>query len=180
MRARARAVIADHNASETTSPSASQTNGRPMNGTSSVARASTSSPVIGVASDGVREDDDLWSEVPDLLDEDPPGCPGIRQVGIAKSRVAPLVYSHDRCRALGLLTPECGAPPRPRFAGGEIENAGPVSAVGRADEGAGAGQLDVVTMGGDGQQVDGHGCLRRSGSQADGGVARGARGARRQ
>ena len=80
----------------------------------------------------------------------------VLQVGVAKARVPPLGDAQDLRGARGLCRSQLWAAAGARFAGGQIQNTGPVSRVLRLEQRAGAGELDVVPVGGDGQQIDGH------------------------
>src|SRR5262249_22221793 len=102
-------------------------------------------------------------EVPDVLHHGPSGVVIVPEVGIGQARIAALAHTQDRRGALGFLASELGGAARGALAGREIENAGAVSRVRGAEPGAGAGELDVVTVGGDGQDIHGHGHSRTEG-----------------
>ena len=114
-------------------------------------------PVVRVATDGEGEDDDPGREVPDLLHQHAPGLVGIAEVGIGKARVPALGASEDLRRPLGLPGTDLGAAAGGALAGGQVQDTGSVPRLGRPDERARTGELDVVAMGGDGQNVHGHG-----------------------
>ena len=113
--------------------------------------------MIGVSALRKGHDHDPGREVAQLGHEDFPGSFVIVQVGIGQPGVASLGYAQDGCGPLRLLSPDFGAAPRSRFAGGEIENAGGVPGVGGPEQSAAARQFDIVTVSRDGQQVDRHG-----------------------
>ena len=110
-----------------------------------------------MAADGEGQDHHRGREVPDLLDDFAADLVGVLQMGIGQARVPPLHDpEHCRGRALGLVAAQDCAAPRPALAGREIQYAGAVPGVARLQQRSGAGQLDVVSMGRDGKQVDGH------------------------
>ena len=109
------------------------------------------------------QDDDPGREVADLRHDEPPGLVGVLQVRIGEAGVPPLRDAQDGGGALGLLGADGGAPPGAGLPRGEIEDPGPVAGIHRLEQGAGAGELHVVAVGGDGQDVDGHGWERKRG-----------------
>ena len=113
--------------------------------------------MVGMAADGERQDHDPRREVADLGDDDrrrasssfcrwASGRPAFRRSATPRISAA----------RLGLLGPQVGAAARARLAGREVQDAGAVARVHRLEQRAGAGELDVVAVGGDGQQIDGH------------------------
>lgn len=78
-------------------------------------------------------------------------------MSIGQAGVPPLGQAQDPGSALSLVGPELGAASGPRLTGGEVQDGGPVSCVHRLEQGTGAGKLDVIAVGGDCKNVDGHG-----------------------
>jgi hypothetical protein len=112
--------------------------------------------VVGVSSDGEGENDNLGGKMADLLDDELPRLLRIVQVGIGKPCVSPLSHPEDPSGLLRLLLSEAGAPSSAGFACRQIQDTNSIAVVDRFEEGTRAGELNVVTVGGDGENVDGH------------------------
>src|SRR4051812_27405663 len=113
--------------------------------------------MVGVSSDGEGENDNFGGEMADLLDNELPRLLRVVQVGVGQAGVSPLGYSEDPSCLLRLLLAEAGTPPGARFAGRQVQDTDSITAIDRLEEGARAGELNVVTVGRDGENVDGHG-----------------------
>ena len=113
--------------------------------------------MIGVTPDGKRQDHDARREVSDLRDDGATCLLGVVQVRIRKPGIPAFYYAQDFRRSLGLGGPQRGTASRAALTGREIQDAGAVAGLGGLRQGTGAGQLHVVAMGGDSQNVYGHG-----------------------
>ena len=113
--------------------------------------------MIGVPAHGEGEDDHSGSEMPDVFDDRSPGLFRILQASVGQSSVSPLGHPDNGCRSLGLLGSKRGAAAGAGLAGGEVQNSYAISSVYRFEQSARAGELDVVSVGGEGQDVYGHG-----------------------
>ncbi len=115
--------------------------------------------MVGVPADGVGEDHHPGPEVPDLLHHHAPGLVGVGQRRVGQPRVPALRHPQHLRRRRRLPGPELGAAPRPGLAAGEVQDAGGMPGIPRLEQRPGAGQFDVVTVRGDGQQGDGVVCV---------------------
>ena len=102
------------------------------------------------------EDDDTGPEIADLLDYDAPAGLVIGEVGIRQPGIPALGKSEHPGSGLGLAGPHLRTAQCATLASREIEHAGPLPRIDSAEQGAGAGELDVVAVGGDGENVNGH------------------------
>ncbi len=75
---------------------------------------------------------------------------------IGKAGISAFGNAQNRGRSRRLLAPDVGTAPGTGFAGGQIENGGRVALVNRLEQGACAGEFDVVPVGGNGKEVDWH------------------------
>jgi hypothetical protein len=112
--------------------------------------------MVGVAADREGEDHDAGPEIADLLDHDAPAGLVIGEVGIGKPGIPALGKAEHPGRGLGLAGAHLSTPQRPTLASREIEHAGTVPRIDDAEQGAGAGELHVVAVRGDGEDVNGH------------------------
>jgi hypothetical protein len=118
--------------------------------------------VIGVSARREGEDHHLRLQLPEDGHHPLPGFVGVVQVGIGESGVVSAGEAEHLGGPGGLLAAEGGAASAAGFPGGEVEHRGAVPLVMGPEEGAAAGEFGVVPVGGDGEQVDGHSCLRAS------------------
>jgi hypothetical protein len=103
-----------------------------------------------------RRDDDTGFEFPNrprnnfarhgVVDD---GC-------VWQSKILSCRELHDRCRPVGFCGARLRVAARTHFAGSEIHDRGLAPLFRRLDQRAGAGELDVVAMGSNGQDIDGH------------------------
>jgi hypothetical protein len=112
--------------------------------------------VVGVPADGEGKDNNAGSEVPYLLHYGPPCLICVVKVSVGQAGIPTLSYTQDLGGTIGLVRSELGAASGPSLSRGEIEDPGPVTRVCGLEEGTGAGQLDVVAVGSDRQDVDRH------------------------
>jgi hypothetical protein len=112
--------------------------------------------MVGMASDREGEDDDPGCEVPDFTDDDPTGALVVLQMGIAETGIAAFHHAEDLRGTNRFRRAQVRVAARARFTGREIQDARAISRVPRLEQRAGAGELDVVPMGGDGEKIDGH------------------------
>ena len=101
-------------------------------------------------------DHDPGSEVPDRLDHGATVRVGIGEVGIREPRVPPLADAHDLGGGQRLFGAKLRRSTGTGFPCSQVENAGRIALVDRADEGARAGKLDVIAVCSYGKKVDGH------------------------
>ena len=92
----------------------------------------------------------------DLSHHSSPRLIRIVKVRVRQSRVASLRHTEYLGRPFGLLLSQLRAPAGAGFSGGQVQYPGPVSAVHRLEQRTGTGQLDVVAVRGNGQDVDRH------------------------
>src|SRR6266568_3563297 len=120
--------------------------------------------VVGVASHGEGEDHDAGSGGADELHDAAPRRLVVREVGIAQLRVQAQVHAERLRRALRFSAARRGVALGAGFSLRQVENPDALAGPRRLGEGAAAGELDVVAMGGDGEQIDRirHSCLRAS------------------
>jgi hypothetical protein len=112
--------------------------------------------MVRVPPHGKGENDNPWGEVTYLGHYSPPCLIRVVKVSVGQTRIPPLDHSQDAGGSVCLLGSELGAAPGSGLAGSQIEDSGPVAGISRLDERPGTGQLDVVAMGGNRQDVDGH------------------------
>jgi hypothetical protein len=79
------------------------------------------------------------------------------KVGVGEFRIPPFHDTKNYSRPFGFLRAQRRASPAARLTSREVEYAGPVAGIHRLEQGTSAGQLDVVAMGGDGQDIYRHG-----------------------
>ncbi len=113
--------------------------------------------MVGVPADRERQDDHPGCEVPDLRDYEPTRLLRILEMGVGKTGIPPLGHTKDFGGPTRLLGPELGAAAGRGLSGRQVEDPGAVASIHRLEQGAGAGELDVIAVGGDGQDVYGHG-----------------------
>jgi hypothetical protein len=113
-------------------------------------------PVVGVPSHGERQDDDAGREMPDLRDHESPRCLVVLKVRVSQPGIPPFRHTQNLRGPVGFGGPQVRAAPRPRFTRGEIQYPGSIPRVLRLQQRAGTGELDVVSVSGDGEEVDGH------------------------
>ena len=106
---------------------------------------------------GEGENDDAWSEVPYVLYYSPPCLIRVVKVGIGQAGIPPLLHAQDFGGTLGLLGTELGAASGPGLPRRKVEDPRPIAGVHGLEERTGAGELDVIAVGGDRQDVDRHG-----------------------
>jgi hypothetical protein len=111
--------------------------------------------VIGMPANGEGKDYDARSEVSNLLDDRSPCLIRILKVSVGQAGVSTLGDAEDPGRALCLLAPQGGTAPGASLALGEIQNPSSVAGVGGLEKDTGAGQFDVIAVGGDCPDVDG-------------------------
>ena len=112
--------------------------------------------VIRVAADGEGKYHHARREVTYLGDDKTPRLIRVLKVGVGQSGVPALADSEDLRRPFGFLRAQLGTASGAAFSGCQIQYSGPITGIDGLEQGAGAGELDVVTMGGDGQDVDRH------------------------
>src|SRR5687767_2763448 len=113
--------------------------------------------VIGVPPDGKGKDDDPRPEMPDLLHQDFPRRLAVLEMCVGEARIPALAHTHHHAGLFRFLCPQRRAAARARLAFRQIEYRSRVPRVGRPDERAGTGELDVVPVRGDRQDIHGHG-----------------------
>ena len=113
--------------------------------------------MIGVASHREGENDHPRRKVADVLDHQTPGFFRVLQVCIRQSSIPPLRYAEDLGRTLCLFRSERCATPGTGLSGGQVQDPDLVSGIDGLQKSARAGELDVVSVGGEGQDVHGHG-----------------------
>src|SRR2546426_954627 len=111
--------------------------------------------VVGMPAHGEREDDDPRPHRADELDERRPRGLVVREVRVRQTGVEAQRHPERRGGALRLRGSGGGVAARARLALGEVQDADPVARPDGLGERAAAGELGVVTMGGDGEQVYG-------------------------
>ena len=114
-------------------------------------------PVIRVPAHGEGKDDDTWSEVSYLLHYSLPGFIRVVKVGVGQTGVPPLGNAEDLGGPFGLFGTKLGAASGAGFSGSEIEDTCPMAGIRGLKQRAGAGELDVIAVGGDSENIDGHG-----------------------
>src|SRR5512135_30542 len=116
-----------------------------------------SDPVVGVAADGEGQNDDAGGKMADLLHHEQAGLLAVVEVRVRQARVAAFDHAENPGGLVGLAGAEGRAAVGPALPGGEVEDAGAISRVHGAEQGARARALDVVPVRRDGEDVDGHG-----------------------
>src|SRR5438552_5121942 len=111
--------------------------------------------VVGMPAHGEGEDDDPRARRADEADERRPRRLIVREVRVRQTGVEAQVHAQRRGGALRLRGSGGGVAACARLALGEVQDADPVARPGGLRERAAAGELRVVTMGGDGEQIDG-------------------------
>jgi hypothetical protein len=106
--------------------------------------------------DGVGEDDGARAEAPDPTDDDSAGLVRVVEMRVPQARVLARMDAQGPGAGCGLLRAQGDGAARARFPGGEIQDADAVALADGLGERAASGQLDVVGMGSDGQQVHRH------------------------
>jgi hypothetical protein len=114
-------------------------------------------PVVRMATDWKGQNHYSWSEVPNVFDDDSPGLLAVFEMRVGQQSIAPLRHTQNLGGPFRFLASERCATMGAAFARGEVEDPGSIPLIHSLEEGAGAGELGVVPMRGDGEQVDGHG-----------------------
>ena len=124
--------------------------------------------VVGMPSLERRRDDDARPVAADDPRERRAGARRVLDRGVWKLEVLARAAPDDLRGAVGLLSAQLGRAARAHLALREVEDGGALSQLGRLDQRAAAGELDVVTMRGDGEDGDrlGRPLLRRFGWHA--------------
>jgi hypothetical protein len=112
--------------------------------------------VIRVPADGEGKYHHARREVTYLGDYKTPRLIRVLKVSVGQPSIPPLTDPEDLRRTFGLLGAQLGTASTAAFPGCQIQYSGLITGVNGLEQGAGAGELDVVTMGGDGQDVDRH------------------------
>ena len=102
------------------------------------------------------QDDHPGGEMADFPYQRSPGLLGVLEMGVGQAGVPPLGDTKDLGRLRRFLGPQRRAAPGAGLSGGQVENAGAVAGIRGFQQGAGAGELDVVAVRGDGENVHGH------------------------
>src|SRR5438128_12272567 len=113
--------------------------------------------VVGMPAHGEGEDDDPRARRADEADERRSRRLVVREVRVRQAGIEAQVHAQRRGGALRLRGSGGGVAACARLALGEVQDADPVARPGGLRERAAAGELRVVTMGGDGEQIDGLG-----------------------
>ena len=114
-------------------------------------------PVIGVAPLQRRRDDDARAEATDRPHEQLARRRRVLDACVGEPERLPRAAPDDLGGPLRFLLPERGGAARAHLALREVDDRGAVTALRRLDQRPAAGELDVVAMGGDGEDGDGRG-----------------------
>ena len=122
-------------------------------------------PVIGMPPLERRRDHDARTVAPDGPHERHAGARRVLDRGVGQLEILARAAPDDLRRAVGLPSSQLGRAARPHLALREVEDRGALPEPGRLDQRAAAGELDVVTVRGDGEDGDwlGRPRLRRFG-----------------
>jgi len=96
-----------------------------------------------------RRDHDARTVASDHPGESGAGAGRVLDRGIGQLEILSRAAADDLGGAVRFPSPKLGGAPRPHLALRQIEDRGPLPELGRLDECAAAGELDVVTMRGD-------------------------------
>jgi hypothetical protein len=112
--------------------------------------------VVRMAANGEGKYHDTRREVADFSHDSSPCLIRVLKVGVGESSIAALADSKNLRRPVSLIGSQLGTASTAAFSRGQIQYPGPITGVDGLEQRAGAGELDVVAMGGDGQDIDRH------------------------
>ncbi len=114
--------------------------------------------VVGMAALPVRKDDHLRPGLADRARDLQAVLPGVLHAAVRDVERAAPPDAQDARRLFRLARTVLGSAARAQLALGEVEDAGAMAALRHLEQGAAAGLLHVVTVSGDGEDVQVHTC----------------------
>ena len=112
--------------------------------------------VVGVARFPVGDDDGFWAQLAKDSGETEFVLAGGLDIGVGNAEVAAPLHTEDLGGFGSFFGARFGSAAGAHFAGGEIEDAGLVAALGHFEERAAASEFDVIGVSGDGEQIELH------------------------
>src|SRR4051812_2127204 len=109
--------------------------------------------MIGMTTFARWRDHDPRLEPPDRPRDELARCEIVHDAAVRQLEILALLHAHYLGRLRRLGRPYLGGPARAQLSLGHVHDRGLVTLLRRLDQRAGAGELDVVAMGGDGEKV---------------------------
>ncbi len=110
--------------------------------------------VIGVAAFPVGQDDRVGLEFADRFGEGDFKFVGEREASVGKAEIAAHFHAENFSGVRGFFEARFRSAARAGLTPREIEDAGAIAGLRHFENGAAAGELDVIGMSGDGEQVE--------------------------